>query len=80
MDSKSTKIIMVSKDPLTHGMQPVKVMVSSNRIYETKESRGDSHYQENNENIEQSYADEDEPVGTYIHEMIVHTEDDEFQL
>jgi hypothetical protein len=56
------------------------MMGSSNRIYETKESRGDSHYQENNENIEQSYADEDEPVGTDIHDMIVHTEDDEFHL
>jgi hypothetical protein len=76
MDPKSTKVIMVSKEPVPHGM----VMGSSNRIYETKESRGDSHYQENNENIEQSYADEDEPVGTDIHDMIVHTEDDEFHL
>jgi hypothetical protein len=35
-------------------------------------------YQDNMENIEQSYAEEDEPVGTDIRDSRIHTVDDEF--
>ena len=49
-----------------------------NRIYETKESKSDMLYQDNMENIEQSYAEEDEPVGTDIRDSRIHTVDDEF--
>ena len=48
------------------------------RIYETKDSQIGGQCEENVENIEQTYADEEEPVGTDIHDSMTNALNNEF--